>query len=131
GAPAGQAILREEPTRRLNASQPNQRPKRCFLLPSSKQRVCALHEITRPDEMIPAEIIVTFDLAPRNGERCDDRALKNLVFMREQNATRQPIHTAAIAGLGGEIELISDVGAMPLAHESVALAFKPISQALQ
>ena len=75
----------------------------------------ALHQVAGPDEMITTEIVVALGLPPRDAHRGDHRALKNLVFMGEQHATAQPIHSAAVGRVIAEIEFWIHHRALPLA----------------
>src|SRR5262249_12987368 len=81
-------VLRETAIRSLNGSQPGQSPQRCASLARSKERCCALYEVTRPHQVITTQIVISLGLAPGDTQRRNDRALKNLVFMCQQ-------HTAA------------------------------------
>ena len=51
-------------------------------------------QIARPDQMIPAQIVVTLGEAPRNGEAGNDAALDMLRFVGAQDGGAQVVqHT--------------------------------------
>src|SRR5437764_15177786 len=81
------AILGETAFRSLNSCQPDQSAQRCACLTSGQKRSCALHEISGPDEMITAKIVIALGFTPGDTHRCDERALKNFIFMRQQHTT--------------------------------------------
>ena len=85
------AILRKIAVGLLNACQPDQRAQRCGALSCREQRGGALHQVARPDQMIAADLVVALDLAPRDAQRGDYRALEKLVLMREQHAAAESI----------------------------------------
>ena len=74
-----------------------------------------MYEVTSPDEMITSKIVVALGFAPGDTHRCNNRALKNFVFMRNQHAAAQPIHSAAVGRVGAEIEFWIHNRALPLA----------------
>src|SRR5262245_48300509 len=81
--------------------------------------------------MITAEIQIAFSLAPGNAHRGDDCALENLVFMCQQYAPAQSIHTAAIGRVAAEIELGIDQCALPLTNIRFAFLLKGLRQRLE
>src|SRR5207244_8036646 len=113
--PIDPTILRKTAVRSLNGSQPDQRAQWCTHLAGGKERCGALHEIASPDQMITPQIVVALGFTPGNTHRRNDRALKNLVFMRGQHTTAQPVHSAAVGRVGAEIEFWIHNRALPLA----------------
>ena len=81
--------------------------------------------------MITAQVVVPLGLAPGNAHGGDERPLKNLVLVGQQNATAQPIHAAAVAGVLAEIEFGIHDGALPLADISLPMHFERLGQRLE
>src|SRR5262249_21434748 len=120
-SPVDPTVLRKTAVRPLNRRQPDQRAQRRACLAGGEQRHRAMHEIARPNEMIATEVLVTLCLAPGNTHRRDHCALKNFVLMREQHASAQPIHSAAVASIGTKIKFPIHHRALPLTNVRVAM----------
>jgi hypothetical protein len=116
GGPVDPTVLRKRAVRPLNRCQPDQRAQRRSRLSCGEKRASTLHKVACPDEMIPTEVQIAFDFAPGNAHRGDDCALENLVFMRQQHATAQPILAAVIGCVAAEIEFGIDHRALPLTN---------------
>src|SRR5439155_27326909 len=63
--------------------------------------------------------------------RGDDCALRNFVFVRQQNATAQPIQSAAVGRVGAEVEFRIYNCALPLANISLTMGLERHSQRLE
>src|SRR5262249_32397456 len=130
-SPVDPAVLRKRAVRPLDRGQPDQRTKRRARLSRSQERAGTLHQVARPDEMITTEVQIAFDFAPRNAHRGDDRALENLVFMRQQHASAQSIFATVVGRVAAEIEFGVDHRALPLTNVSFAFFLKRLCQRLE
>ena len=81
--------------------------------------------------MIAAEVVVALRLTPGDAHRGDERALKDFVLMRQQNAAAQPVHAAAVASVIAEVEFGIDDRALPLADIPLAMRLKRLGQRLE
>ena len=91
GAAINPAILRETAIRPLKRRQPDQGAERRAGLAGGQERGRALHQVSGPDQMIAAQVVVAFGLTPGDAHGGDQRALKDFVFMGQQHATAQPV----------------------------------------
>ena len=121
GGPVDPAVLRKTAVRPLDGGQPNQRAQRRARLTGGEERCCAVDKVARPNEVIAAQILITLRFAPRNAQRGDRCALKNFVFMRQQHASAQSIHSAAIGRIAAKIEFGIHDGALPLTNIPLAI----------
>src|SRR5262245_49390277 len=128
GGPVDPTVLRKTAVRPLNPCQPDQRAQRRSSLACGEKRACTLYEVAGPDQMITTKIQIAFSFAPRNAHRGDDCALENLVLMRQQNASTQPIYPAVIGCVAAEIELGIDQRALPLTNIAFALFLEALGQ---
>src|ERR1044072_8829342 len=81
--------------------------------------------------MITSQIVITLGFTPRNTHRCDDRALKNFVFVGQQNAAAQPVHSTVIRCVGAEIEFWIYNRPLPLADICLAMRLERLSHRLE
>ena len=89
GAAINPAILRKTAIGPLERREPDQRPERCSGLAGGQQRGGALHEVSGPDEMITAQVVVPLSLTPGNTHGCDERTLKYLILVGQLGAGPQ------------------------------------------
>src|SRR5215471_3767385 len=108
------AILRKAAIGPLNGGEPDQSAQRCARLAGSEQSGCALHQVARPHKMVTTHVPVTFRFAPGNAHRSDERALKYLIFVCEQNGAAQPIYASAVGSIATKIKLGIYDCALPL-----------------
>src|SRR6476646_53916 len=103
GGPVDPTVLRKGTVWPLNRRQPDQRAQRRACLACGKERGCALHQIARPNEMISTKVQIALGFSPGNAHRGNDRALENLVLMRQQHAPAQPIFATVIGCFAAKI----------------------------
>src|SRR5437660_7004864 len=92
---------------------------------------CSSYDVTNPDNATSTVIIVTLGFTPGNAHRCDQRALKNFIFMRQQHTTAQPIHSAAVASPIAEVEFGTYDCTLPLANIRLPMYLKRLGQGLE
>ena len=131
GAAVNPAILREAAIGPLKRRQPDQGAQRRAGLAGGEQRGGALHQVSRPDQMIATQVVVALGLTPGDAHGGDERPLKDLVLMRQQHATAQPVHAAAIGGVPAEVEFGIHDGALPLADIPFAVGLERLGQRLE
>jgi hypothetical protein len=71
--------------------------------------------------VITAVVVNALGLSPRDAQRGDHRALKKFVFMGQQHATAQPIHSAVIGRVIAEVEFRIHDRALPLPNKPLAV----------
>ncbi len=81
--------------------------------------------------MVAAQVVIAFSFTPGDTHGCHQRTLKGFVFMRQQNATTQPIHSTAIGRVVAEIEFRINDGALPLADIPFPVRLKWLGQRLE
>ena len=124
GGSINPAVLRKSAVRPLNRRQPDQSAQRRACLTGGEQCCGAVHEVSRPHQVITAQILVAFGFAPGDTHRGDHSALKNFVFVRQQHTSTQSIHSTGVAGIAAKVEFGIDDGALPLTNIPVALCLE-------
>ena len=81
--------------------------------------------------MIAAEIRVSFIFAPGNAHRSDERARINLVLVREENRSAQPIHRSLVSRVAAQVCFRRGHRAFPLADILIAMFLEGRRQRLQ
>ena len=74
--------------------------------------------------MVTTEIGIALCLAPGNAHRRNDCALKNFIFMCQQHATAQPVHSAAVGRISAEVEFGIHHRPLPLPDIPLAMGLK-------
>ena len=130
--PIGRAVqptvLGEAAVPPLNGSEPDQRAQGRASLASCEKRSRALDQVPSPYQMIATTVAFALGFAPGYAQGGDHSALKHFVFMGQQHATAQPVHSAAIARVVAKIEFWVHNGALPLPDIGLSMQLKRLSQ---
>src|SRR5262249_22545521 len=91
----------------------------------------ALHQISRPDQMVAPQVVIAFGFTPRYTHRSNHGPLKYFVFVGQQYATAQAGHPTPIAGVLAEVEFGIDHNPLPLAYIPFPVGLKWLGQGLK
>ena len=100
--PIDPEILRKAAVRVLRAGQVHQRAACGVNAAAGQQRRRRLHHVTRPHQVVPAQIVIGLGIAPRNRSRSDKGAGVRLVLMRQNDVVRNARQPAAVARYRGQ-----------------------------
>ena len=117
GSAVNPEILREAAVGALRTREVDQGAASGFDAAAREQRRRRLHHVARPDEVIAAEVIVGFGVAPGDRRRSDECAGVRLVFMREDDVVRNAHELAAVSRNGGKAR--GGFSAVPLLDEAL------------